>query len=226
MKSVGLIVAMEIEAVLERFGVPVKEEHYGDFHVRTYQCDGYILYVINCVVGEIAAASETQLLISLYHVDLIVNYGVVGALTEEIGLAQNCIIERVVHYDMDTSAVDNCEVGRYLEYPDIYIPVNREVFEKAREICPEITPVTCCSADKFVGDPEKKRALAAMYHADICEMESAGILLTANRNHVPALFIKSISDSVNGGAEEFTREVMTTSRVCLEVTDRIIRELI
>jgi len=226
MKSVGLIVATEIEAVLERFGEPVKAEHYGDFNVRTYRCDGYMLYVIHCVVGEIAAAAETQLLISVYHVDLIVNYGVVGALTDEIGLQQNCIIERVVHYDMDTSAVDRIEEGRYLEYPDIYIPVDRKVFEKARRICPEITPVTCCSADKFVADSEKKRALARKFQADICEMEAAGILLTANRNHVPALFIKSISDRVTGGAEEFTREIMTTSRVCLEVTERIIRELV
>jgi len=226
MKSVGLIVAMEIEAVLERFGVPEEEVKYGDFIVQSYRCDGYMLYVIHCVVGEIAAAAETQLLISVYHVDLIVNYGVVGALTEEMGIARNCIVERVVHYDMDTSAVDDVEVGRYMEYPSIYIPVDREIFEKARRIAPEIVPVTCCSADKFVGDPEAKRALAKRFHADICEMEAAGILLTANRNHVPALFIKSISDSVNGGAEEFTREVMTTSRVCIEVTDRIIREIL
>ena len=225
MKSVGLIVAMEIQPVLERYGQPVREEHYGDFTVRTYDCGEYLLHVINCVIGEIAAA-ETQLLISLYHADLIVNYGVVGALTEKIGLAENCIVERVVHYDMDTSALDHVEVGRYLEYPDVYIPVDREVFEKARKICPEIIPVTCCSADKFVEGREKKAALAEKYGGDICEMEAAGILLTANRNHVPALFIKSISDGITGGAEEFEREVLHSSRVCLEVTEKIIRELV
>ena len=226
MKSVGLIVAMEIEAVLERFGTPVKEEHYGEITVGTYQCDGYLLHVSHCTIGEIAAAAQTQLLISVYHVALIVNYGVVGALTEEIGLAENCIVERVVHYDMDTSALDHVEVGRYLEYPSVYIPVDRGVFEKAREICPELIPVTCCSADKFVEGREKKSALHEKYGGEICEMEAAGILLTANRNHVPALFIKSISDSISGGAEEFQKEVLHSSRVCLEVTEKIIRELI
>ena len=36
---------------------------------------------------------------------------------------------------------------------------------------------------------------------------------------------KTIEDSIDGGAEEFYAEVRRTSAICLEITDRIIRDL-
>ena len=49
-----------------------------------YETDQYRMVIVNCGPGEIAAASGTQFLISEYHVDIVMNFGVVGGLTEEM----------------------------------------------------------------------------------------------------------------------------------------------
>jgi adenosylhomocysteine nucleosidase len=139
--------------------------------------------------------------------------------------ARTCIVERVVHYEFDTSPIDNCEVGRYLNYPDVYLPATAELVQKAVAIYPDLQVVTCASGDKFIADPEKKAALHTEFGADICEMEAAAIVLTCNRNNIPCLLIKTVSDSLVGGAEEFHEALQSTSAVCLEIADRIIKEL-
>lgn len=117
-----------------------------------------------------------------------------------------CIVDKIVHYDFDTSEVDNVEVGRYLEYDDIYIETTRSILEKAIEINKQLTKVICASGDKFIGNEIKKRELNTKYNADICEMEAAGIVLTCNKNNIPCMLIKIVSDGVTGGKEEFLKK--------------------
>lgn len=225
MKKIGMIVAVEIQAVLDSYGSRLTEKTVAGYQVLEYELPNCRLIIVSCGAGEIAAASGTQFLISEYRVDLVINFGVVGGLTEEMAKTRVSIVEKVVHYDFDTSAADDVEVGRYLQYPDIYIPADRALLEKARSIHPELVPVICASADKFVADPEHKRALHRKFGADICEMEAAGILLTCNRNQIPCMLIKIVSDGITGGAEEFRQTFADAAAMCLEIVSRIIREL-
>ena len=224
MKKIGMVVAVEIGAVLERYG-EAQECICGGFPLRIYEGEGYLLHVIQCGVGELAAAAATQELIGRYGVQLIVNFGVVGGLTGEMASTRSCIVEKIVHYDMDLSECDPVPVGQYPGYDSIYLPATAELVEKAVAIEPSLKRVICASADKFVGAPEKKRQLHEKYGAEICEMESAGIVLTCLRNQVPCLFIKTVADSIDGGAEEFYEAVKATSAICLEITEKIIKEL-
>ena len=225
MKKIGLLVAVEMGAVLARYGEPQEKRELFGFELLRYDNPAYCIYAVNSGAGEIAAAAATELLIAVCGVDLVVNFGVVGGLTKEMALARTVVIERVVHYDFDTSEVDWAEPGRYPDYPTPYLPATPELVEKALAIAPELKKVTCASADKFVGRAEAKRALHETWGADICEMESAGIVLTCSRAKVPCLLIKTVSDAIEGGAEEFGREVERSAGLCLDVTDRIIREL-
>lgn len=225
MKRIGMLVAVEIDSVLCRYGTPGETLHYPGYTVLTYQNDGYTLYVLNSGAGQIAAAAGVQFLISELHVEMIVNFGVVGGLTPEMAQTRTCLVERVVHYEFDTSPIDNCEVGRHLEYPDIYLPATPELVKRALEIEPSLKTVTCASGDKFVDTAQRKAALHTEFGADICEMEAAAIVLTCDRNGIPCLMIKTVSDSLTGGAKEFLTGLARTSEVCLEVADRIIKEL-
>ncbi len=225
MKKIGMIVAVEIQAVLDKYGSQLEEQFVDGFQVKILHKDNYSLYIVKTGAGEISAAAGTQLLISKFAVDFIINFGVVGGLTPEMALAKTVVVEKVVHYDMDTSEIDGWEVGRYPEYETIFIPVNAEMLELALNIQPDLKKVTCASADKFVGDPARKAALHTMYGAEICEMEAAGILLTCNRASVPCLMIKTVSDSISGGAEEFAAEVKRSAGVCLDIADQIIERI-
>lgn len=56
-------------------------------------------------------------------------------------------------------------------------------------------------------------------------MESAGIVLTCNRNKIPCILIKVVSDSISGGYEEFIETKDTAAVMCLHILDSIITQI-
>ena len=225
MKKIGFLIAVELDAMLRRYGAPRESLSVGGFTVHRYGNEKREIYAIQAGAGEIAAAAATALLIGVFQVDLVLNYGVVGGLTGEMKLARCCVVERVVHYDFDTSAADKWEPGQYSAYPTPYIPATPELVRRALDIVPELCAVTCASADKFVATAAGKRALHERWGADICEMEAAGIVLTCNRAGVPCLLIKTVSDSIESGNEEFHREIDRSAALALETADAILEVL-
>lgn len=225
MKTIGMIVAVEMDAVLSRYGRASGVEKRCGFEVHRYENGDFTLCIVSAGAGEIAAAAATELLIGVYGAELIVNFGVVGGLTDDMALARTVVVESVVHYDFDTSAWDGCETGRYAAYPTPRIPATPQLVEKALSLYPELRKVVCASADKFVGTADAKRELHERFGADICEMEAAGVVLTCNRAGVPCLVVKTVSDGIGGGAEEFNKEVTSSAEICLAITDEIIRAL-
>ncbi len=225
MKNIGMLVAVEIQAVLDKFGTKLEELTYCGYTVKKYSTEEYNLYILKCGAGEIAAAAGVQFLITKFDVDLVVNFGVVGGLTPEMAVTHTCIVDKVVHYDFDTSACDDCEVGRYLDQPSLYLPATQQLVEKALEIDPQLKRVICASGDKFIADPKKKEELHKLYGAEICEMEAAAIVLTCNRCKVPCLLIKTVSDSITGGAEEFSKEINRSAALCLDIALRLVETI-
>ncbi len=225
-KKIGIVVAVEVDAVLSKYGEPKETVKKHGYAVHTYENADFVMYVLDSGAGEIAAAAGTQYLISEFGVDMIVNFGVVGALTEEMKTAELCVVEKVIHYDFDVSSWIDLPRGQYPDQPSAYVPADEELLKKALEINPALKKVVCASADKFVGAAEDKQELHSKYGADICEMEAAGIVLTCTRSNVPCLLIKAVSDSLTGGSAEFTTELGRVSAICFEVVDKIIRSLI
>lgn len=217
MKKIGLLVAVEIDSVLKSNFKYVKKEEIGKFNIYIYEMNGNQIIVAHSGAGQVMAAAATEILISLYHVDFIINFGIVGALTESIGLEQVCIIENVVDYSFDTSEVDNCEVGRHLDYPSVFLKTDEDLMQKALAIVPDLKKVNCASGTKFVSTSEEKAQISKRFHCDIVEMEAAGILLTANMHDVGVLFIKGISDTFHGGPEEFLAMYEKSSDACFKI---------
>lgn len=227
MKRIGMLVAVDREmlSVFERFGEAGEKVSYPGFEVLTYRNDTYVLYIVRSGAGEIAAAAATQFLISVIHVDMVLNFGVVGGLTEEMARAKLCVVEKVVHYDFDTSPIDRTRVGQYLELPDEFIPVDRELLDTVSALRPDLKHVVCASGDKFVADPAKKAALHEMFGADICEMEAAAIALTCYRCEMPCLLMKAVSDGLTDGTTDFAEGLRIAATLALETLDELIREL-
>lgn len=225
--KIGMIAAMrsEMEAVLSKIGEPVRTECVPGFEVSEYRIGENSLYLVQSGAGEIYAAGAAQMLIDRYGVGMMLNYGVVGGLTEEMGLCRTAVVEKVVHYDYDTSFIDNCEPAKYPDYPDAYLKTDEKLVEKAVKAVPGLKRVICASGDKFIGEPEKKREMNRKYGAHICEMEAAGILLTCDRANVPALMIKAVSDSVTGGAEEFVCMVREAAEECVKVLSAVLEDV-
>lgn len=224
-KKIGLLVAVEQQSIFEKYGKAAKVESAGGFNVYSYKNSDYQLFVINCGVGEIAAAAATQVLIDVYDVDLVVNFGVVGALTDEMTVAENCVVEKIVHYQFDLSGIDPVKKGQYPGFNSEFLYTDTALINKALKVYPSLKKVTCASADRFVANKDEKDELHTSFGADICEMECAAIFLTCHRNHVPCLFIKAVSDSLTGDGKEYYQEYLRAASLCLDITDKIIRQL-
>lgn len=222
-KKIGMIVAVEISAVAKKYEGKLEEYATVPFNVSLYRADDYELYIVNSGAGEIASSSAAQYLISAIGVDRIVNFGVVGGLTPEMTVAKLAVVTHVVHYDYDNSEYLGYRKAIYADYGTMFIPTTGELVDAAVSAEPSLKKVICASGDKFIGDPDRKHQMHLEYSADICEMEAAGIVLTCNRNKVPCLLIKAVSDSMGGGAEEFHREFEHCADVCLDTVAKIIR---
>lgn len=225
MTRIGLIIAVEIDVFEKRFGTPADVLIYHNQTITKYRSNQCELYVVLSGAGQIAAASAVQMLISICDVEMVLNFGVVGGLTEDISKHRVCVVTNVVHYDFDTSVVDNCEVGRHLDYPSIYIPTDTNLVAKAITVFPELMPVVCASGNKFVADINEKEHIHKSFGTEIVDMESAGIVLTCNRNGIPCLLIKMVADGITGGAAEFSREFMKSSEACLDVLTELIAQV-
>ncbi len=224
MADYGMIAAVEIHAVKERYGNALKSYKLAGREAGDYLIGGKTVTVVHSGAGEIAAAAAAQALID-NGAEVILNFGVVGALTHKAETSRLCVVDRIIHYDFDTSEADHSETGRYLELPSVWIPTDDRLRAAALSAYPQMNVVNCASADKFIGDPDKKRKLAEDFHCDICEMESAGIALTCWRNDVPCLLIKMVSDGIEGGAAEFFETFRTASAKALEVMEAVLISL-
>lgn len=222
--KIGLVVAVELDAVLEQYGEAEEKEDFNNFSVLKYEKDDYDLYVAESGPGQIGAAASTQYLITKHDVDLIVNFGVVGALTDEMKSHDLCVVDSIIHYDFDIGDFDGSPVGKHQEYSSPYIETNKELSDMAKKVDPSLKGVVCASGDKFVGKAEDKTYLHKTFNADICEMEAAGVAYTCDRNNVPFLMIKAISDSLTGGNKEYSTELDKASKKCIEVVKTVITE--
>ena len=222
---VGIVVAIEMDALLAQYGSPAELREYPGYVVRRYDKEWFTVYAVDSGPGEIAAAAATQFLISMFQTDLIVNFGVVGALTQEMATSDLCVVKDVVHYDFDAAGWMDLQKAQYPGYESIFIPATPSLVRAAIEASSGIKTVVCASADKFVDSPLDKQKLHDAYGADICEMESAGIALTCRRNNIPFLLLKAVSDSLTGGSREFSVELDRVSRICFSMVDRIIHDI-
>ncbi len=224
MVTAGMVVAIEIDAVIEKYGRPIRAEKCAGITVMEYKTGYGTLYVAHSGAGEIAAAAATSLLIGRFGAEVIINFGVVGGLTPEMALTSTVVVSGVVHYDFDAHEIGWGEQGKYPEFDSVVIPTTPQLVEMSQKILPDLKAVVCASADKFVGDGEAKAALNRSFNALICDMETAGVVITAVRAEIPCLVIKSVSDSVNGGPEEFEKMLKSASDICIDIADKILSE--
>lgn len=225
MTKIGMIVAIETHAIFERYKNIIELEAPKDFELFLYKNENYELYILHSGMGTINAAAGTQLLIDKCNVDVIVDFGVVGGLTEAMKVQRVVVIDRVVHYRYDASEFMDLKVGQLPEHDDIYVYTTKELVDKVTKYDSTIARATIASGDKFVSKPEDKEYIHNTFNADVCDMEAIGIALTCEANNKPFLLIKAVSDSIKGGASEFWKEIDRVSLYCLDMTEKIICEL-
>lgn len=223
--KIGIFTAMQKEAsdFLRKSGAT--ETVLDNFSVCNFKLGAHDA-VLCCPpnVGEIAAAAACQLLISHFHVDVIFNFGIVGALSDEISVLSTVLVGSVVHYDFDVSAIDRIPKGRYANFDSIAVPCDNNLLKIALQAA-DLPVVRCASGDKFVSDLHKKSALRSEFGAQICDMESAGILFACKYNNTPCLLVKCISDSLSDTLGDYETNALAASAGFFAFAEKIAERL-
>ena len=165
-----------------------------------------------CGIGKVFAAMCAQTMILLYSPDRIINTGVAGSLSAELGIGDIAVSDYVIEHDMDTSPLGD-PVGMISGINIVDIPADEKLAQSICESAQRVGKITCvrgkiASGDCFVNDAEKKKYISGTFGAIACEMEGAAIGHVCYVNGVPFCVIRAISDSADGSSHmdyaEFT----------------------
>ena len=224
--KIGLLIAVtrELEAFLHS-GEELTEETVAGRTVYKTRMEGHEIFAVCSGCGEIDASSATMLLIVKYGCELILNFGVTGALLEDLKVEDLFVAEKAWHYDFDVTPFSDCvKVGQYEEYPDEFIPLDAGLVQLVTEKIPGIRKITVASGDKFVEDRAEKLRLRAA-GCGVCEMELAGIARTCERSGVKCLSIKCISDAFDGNGADFEKNVRASAARAFAVIREVLKAL-
>ena len=175
--------AKELEAFETVSGVPFYEAAPG---------------IIACAggVSKVNAAMAAEILCLKYGVDMIVNAGVAGCLTE-LPTGSLVVAEDFVQHDVDTSPLG--------DPGGLVSTVNRVIFptselEKARAAMDKVglpyRTGLVATGDIFVNHCDRAHWIHDTFHPLLCEMEGGAVAQVCWRNEVPFMSLKSVSDCV------------------------------
>ena len=223
--KIGIMIATEREmkAFLES-GSEITEETIGKRTIYRTEMYGHDIYAIRSGFGQIDAAAGTPFLITVSGCGIVLNFGVVGALIPQLHVEDLLVIEKVLHYDRDLTAVDDVQKYQYEEYEDQFIPVDDSLIGLVTEEMPEIRRVTVASGDCFIADRARKDELASL-GCQVCDMESAAIARVCNNNRVRCLSIKCISDTLDGDGRDYEKNVIRSAEIAFCVIRELLKRL-
>ena len=225
--KIGVIGAMQME-------VDTLKESLSDTTTVTYSGVEFVSGKMNDVevvaavsgIGKVFAAICTEAMILKFEVDMIINIGVAGALTRDLGVLDVAVADQVVQHDIDTSPLGD-PYGLLSGINEIYLPTN-DAMRKLLEDCLKGKGVhylrgTIASGDQFIASEEKKQWIRQQFDAIAAEMEGASIGHVCYINKIPFAILRSISDSEGGAMDYQTfakRAAILSIEVVLEFINR------
>lgn len=190
---IGVVIAMQSEAdiLLDEMKIQRSLTVSGkNVHVGTVY--GKELAVCVCGVGKVNAALGSQLLISKFDAQKLLNFGVAGGLNASTALCQVYQISAAVQFDFDLTQLNGTKMGTLDEYTENYLALNlcNETFEQRK----------LGTSDRFNDSPADYKLLTAELGADIRDMEGAAIVQAAYAAQIPVYSVKAISDVAGSGS--------------------------
>ena len=190
---IGVVIAMQSEAeillsqmkITRSLTVSGKNVHVG----KAYGKD---VALCICGVGKVNAALGTQLLVSKFDAEKILNFGVAGGLNKNTELCEVYQISGAVQFDFDLVQLNGTKIGTLNEYQENYLMLNLLPlpFEKRK----------LGTADRFNDSIDDYNLLTKELNADIRDMEGGAIVQAAFAATLPIYSFKAISDVAGSGS--------------------------
>ncbi len=223
--KIGLIIAIERELkAFLGYGDNYETEKVNNRLVYKTVINNHEIYAMKSGYGIIDSSSATQLLITKYDVELVINFGVSGALVTGLKVSDIFVVTKALNYDFDVSPIDPVKLHQYEDYEDEFIPLNKDLVKFCKEIEPSLVEATVASGGRFIDKMEHKIELREK-KCNICDMEIAGIARVCNMAGVKCMSIKCISDTFEGDGGDFNANVIAAAQVAFSVILKILNRL-
>ncbi len=176
-------------------------------------------------IGKVFAAACTQAMIMHFKPDYIMNIGVCGGLSKELKTGDIILGDKVVQYDMDTTAVGD-PVGLISGINKIYFDCDNEMNTALEQILGSkninYKKGVVATGDKFINDSKLVAWLRENFDAIAGDMESASIGHVCYINDVPFGILRSMSDS---GDENSDADYKASLEYAVKTTVEIVTAL-
>ncbi|MBQ2863356.1 MAG: 5'-methylthioadenosine/adenosylhomocysteine nucleosidase [Clostridia bacterium] len=228
---IGIIGAMEIEtrticSMLE--DERVERISGRDYHVG--RLFGREVVVCTCGIGKVFAAICTEAMIINYKVELVINTGVAGALSDKLDVCDVVVSTAVVQHDMDTSPLGD-PVGLISGINRVYFDAHAESADKLAGITASLGINTLrgvvASGDQFIAGADAKERIKANFPDAVCaEMEGGAIGHCAYVNDTPFVVLRAISDKADGtGSMDYMKFCSIAAENSVKVLCEFIRQM-
>ena len=226
MKKIGILCAgdTELAPFLEHMkGQQITEKAMLKFHTGTI--NHVNVSAVYSGVCKVNAAIAAQLLIDMFHVDLIINAGTAGGMKEGVQLFDTVISERVIYHDV----ADDILTDFHPWLKSNYFPADQELCAIARAYSRRSKhPIlfgTMVTGEQFIED-EKREEINQKFDPLSTDMETAGVAYVGGVNRIQCLAVRTITDTVkHKGIETFDQNCEAASEISAEIVLGILGQL-
>ncbi|MGW8224260.1 MAG: 5'-methylthioadenosine/S-adenosylhomocysteine nucleosidase family protein [Anaerolineales bacterium] len=165
--------------------------------------------------GKIAAAASTQYAIDRWRPELLVNLGTCGGFEGKIKRGEVLLVEKTLVYDIYEQMGDpGSHIDHYATKIDLSWLNEPYPFQVRRGLL--------VSGDRDLA-PDEIGDLESKYGAIAGDWESGSISFVANRNHVPLLILRAVSDLVSEQGGEVYGDQGMFEEAAARVMEQLIR---
>ncbi len=198
MGAIGIIGAMGLEINLLKDSLK-KSKTYEFAGIKYYEgiIGSHNVVLTTCGIGKVNAAIYTQILLSKFSIDLVINTGIAGGIASNVQRGDIVIASNVTYHDVRPTQMKNC--FPFLES----FEADSNLIKFAEGACEGSYTYhigRIITGDSFVADDDHKQVLRSDYDPLCVEMEGAAIAHTCAVNKVPFVFIRCISDNADSKA--------------------------
>jgi len=200
----GIIAAMESEiaGIRDCMTMDSAEEVAGMSFVRGTIGEKPVIAVMSGI-GKVNAGVCAQILISRFGVSQIINMGVAGSLTEELGIGDFIVSSDAVQHDVDVTAAGS-RPGEIPLISKVSFSADKKLRAAAVAAIRSAVPGSAvlegrvCTGDQFITAREQAERISGQFGGLCCEMEGGAVAQVCYLNGIPFVVIRTISDSSDG----------------------------
>ncbi|MBR6072567.1 MAG: 5'-methylthioadenosine/adenosylhomocysteine nucleosidase [Acholeplasmatales bacterium] len=225
---IGIIAAMntEMNIILDNM-IDVNENSIAGFTFYEGVIGDNNVVICECGVGKVNSASVAVIMITTYEVDLVINTGIAGGLSNT--KCRDVIIANGLAYHDFDIRIFGYEYGQIPHMPKVF-PVNPTNIMHVKSVLNKLNIAykegIIISGDQFVSSLEKLEMVKDL-GALACEMEGASIAQVCTRAGVDFIVLRYISDLVGATGQnedylQFEDEMANRSaKICLKLIENI-----